>query len=74
MYPYKKIISVVISSYNAQKTLQAALDALENQDIEKEKFEVIIVDDGSNDCSKQLIDKYIQKNTFTLKYFYQKNQ
>ncbi|MBP6257333.1 glycosyltransferase family 2 protein [Patescibacteria group bacterium] len=68
------LISVIISSYNAEKTLSAALDALENQDIGKENFEVIIVDDGSTDGSKQLINNYIKKNTFTLKYYYQTNK
>lgn len=67
-------ISVIISSYNAEKTLAQALDALENQDIWKEKFEVIIVDDWSTDWSKKLIEQYRQKNTFTLKYYYQENK
>lgn len=66
-------ISVIISSYNAEKTLSAALDALEMQDIGKEKFEVIIIDDGSTDWSKKLIEQYIAKNTFTLSYYYQAN-
>ena len=74
MYTYKERISVVISSYNAETTLPAALDALAQQDISKENFEVIIVDDGSTDGSKQLIEAYIQKNTFTLKYYYQSNK
>jgi glycosyltransferase involved in cell wall biosynthesis len=74
MYTYKERISVVISSYNAETTLPAALDALAQQDISKENFEVIIVDDGSTDGSKQLIEAYIQKNTFILKYYYQSNK
>lgn len=67
------IISVIIASYNAEKTLSAALDAIENQDIWKKKFEVIIVDDGSTDGSKRLIEKYIKKNTFNLQYYYQEH-
>lgn len=74
MHIYKEKISVVISSYNAEKTLAQALDALENQDIAKEKFEVIIVDDGSTDNSKNLIHSYIQKGTCSLHYYYQSNQ
>jgi glycosyltransferase involved in cell wall biosynthesis len=74
MQSYKTIISVVISSYNAANTLPAALDALENQDIAKEKFEVIIVDDGSTDESKTIIQRYTDKKTLTLKYYYQTNK
>jgi glycosyltransferase involved in cell wall biosynthesis len=69
-----QLISVIISSYNAEKTLSQALDAFEKQDIGKDNFEVIIVDDGSADGSKELIKKYIKKNTFTLKYYYQENK
>lgn len=42
------MISVIIPAYNAEKTISNCLHALEEQSV-KEKFEVIIVDDGSTD-------------------------
>jgi glycosyltransferase involved in cell wall biosynthesis len=47
--PEKPDLSVVIPSYNRLKALQKTLQALEQQDLSPECFEVIIVDDGSTD-------------------------
>ncbi len=71
---YKDGISVVISSYNALKTLGKCLDAFESQDFDHAKFEVIIVDDGSTDTSKALIETYISDQKISLLYLFQKNQ
>lgn len=49
-------ISVIIPVYNAEKTLNRALDSLLRQDFED--FEVILVDDGSADSSLQILEGY----------------
>lgn len=71
---YQDGISVVISSYNALKTLGKCLDAFESQDFDTSKFQVIIVDDGSTDASKALIHEYIAHEKISLVYLFQKNQ
>ncbi len=42
-------ISVVIATYNRVEHLKRCLEALRNQTLEKEKYEIIVVDDGSRD-------------------------
>lgn len=73
---YKINISVVIPVYNAEKTiitcLSSVISELNTLDCE---WEVITVDDGSQDNSSGLIDNFIKENNFTskIKYCYQKN-
>ena len=43
------MISVIIPAYNAEETIGRCLQALENQSIDKSLYEVIVVDDGSED-------------------------
>jgi cellulose synthase/poly-beta-1,6-N-acetylglucosamine synthase-like glycosyltransferase len=45
------LISVIIPAYNATKTLPACLEALQRQTIGAQRYEVIVVDDGSTDGS-----------------------
>lgn len=49
-------ISVIIPTYNRANTLKNCLEILLNQDYPKEKFEIIVVDDGSRDDTKAVID------------------
>jgi glycosyltransferase involved in cell wall biosynthesis len=43
------VISVVIPAYNAAVTIGECLEALGNQTVPRDQFEVIVVDDGSDD-------------------------
>lgn len=57
-------LSVVIPAYNEERNLKkGVLDEVE-EFLEKKglKYEVIIVDDGSNDTTKEIVYKYISKN------------
>ncbi|WP_138429432.1 glycosyltransferase [Fodinibius saliphilus] len=50
--------SVVIPVYNEATELQKVLDALENQTFPRDKFEVIVVDNGSTDNTEELVRGY----------------
>lgn len=54
-------ISVIIPVYNAQNDLSNAIDSIINQTIGFENIELILVDDASTDCSKDIIMKYQKK-------------
>ena len=57
-------ISVVIPAYNEERNLKKrVLDEVSDY-LEKSKldYEVIIVDDGSTDLTKDIVKKYISKN------------
>ena len=60
-----KKLSVVIPAYNEEQNLKkGSLDMVGNYlDKKKLDYEVIIVDDGSSDSSKEIIKKYISKSS-----------
>lgn len=69
------IISVIISAYNAEGTIRNTLDSLENQDIDKNLYEVIIVDDGSRtDTMRKIVEEYVQRKIMKIYYYYQENR
>lgn len=51
-------ISVIIPVYNGEETIRGCLDALMSQDYPKEDYEVIIVDDGSTDGTREVVKRY----------------
>lgn len=60
-------VSIVVPVYNVQSYVNDCLESLRGQDYKN--FEVIIVDDGSTDNSKQIVEDFIQKyqdNRFRL--------
>lgn len=65
-----KKISIIIPLYNAEKYIQKTIDSIL---IQKDRiFEIIIIDDGSNDNSSEII-KNNYGNEEKIKYYYQKN-
>lgn len=50
--------SIIIPNYNKEKYIAECLDSIFNQTISKDKYEVIVVDDGSTDNSLEIIKKY----------------
>ena len=54
-------ISIVIPVYNTEKYLNECIDSIINQTIGFEKIQVILVNDGSTDRSKEIIDDYCKK-------------
>ena len=48
------LISVVIPAYNAQDDLGNRLDALERQTVPREEYEIIVVNDGSSDGTREI--------------------
>ena len=55
-------ISVIIPVYKSEKYLAYCLESVVNQNFND--FEVILVDDGSNDNSPQICDEYAMKYRF----------
>jgi len=52
------MISVIVPTYNAANTIRDTIEALLNQNYPKNKYEVIFVDDGSNDDTVKIIKSY----------------
>src|SRR3989344_5999395 len=54
-------LSILIPVYNEEKTISKVLDVLKNSSLGVQK-EMIIVNDGSKDQSKKVIESYLKKN------------
>ena len=52
------VISVLIANYNYGKFIERSITSLINQTVEREKFEIIVVDDGSSDDSLEILSKF----------------
>ena len=57
-------VSVVIPAYNARMTLGVTLDSVANQSLRN--FEIILVDDGSQDDTEKIISDWKKKNSTLL--------
>jgi glycosyltransferase involved in cell wall biosynthesis len=56
---FRPLISVVIPTFNRSKYLELALKSLTDQTIGNNEFEVIVINDGSNDNTVELCNKFI---------------
>lgn len=57
------MISVIIPMYNAEKTVINALNSIKAQvAVEIKDFEIIVINDGSTDHSRLLVENYILEN------------
>ncbi len=52
------MISIIVPAYNAEKTLAECLDALLAQSLPRDRYEVIVVDDGSTDRTAEIATRY----------------
>lgn len=57
-YPFA---SIIIPMYNSEETIERCLDSLVNLSYPKDRYEIIVVDDGSTDRSRELAEKYSVK-------------
>ena len=62
--------SILICCYNSEKYIEETINSIIDQSYGN--WEIIIIDDGSIDKTKKIIQKYIKKN-INIKYFFQKN-
>ena len=65
------MITVLTPTYNRERTLTKAYNSLVEQ--ECKEFEWLIIDDGSKDNTKKLVDKFIKENKISIRYFLKKN-
>lgn len=67
----KKTITIFTPSYNRAYILNQLYQSLCQQS--SQDFEWLIVDDGSTDKTKELVESFINEKKITIHYFYQKN-
>jgi len=64
------ILSVIIPTHNRCSLLQAALNSLEMQTLPRSDFEVLVIDNGSTDNTKQVVES-AQQRLGNVRYFYE---
>ena len=65
-------LTVFTPTYNREKSLHRVYESLLSQTYKD--FLWLIIDDGSKDNTKELINKYKKENKIKIKYIYQENQ
>lgn len=66
----EKKLTIIIPVYNRESTIEQTIESIENQTIKD--FEILTVDDGSSDNSKNVIKKLMEKYR-NIRYIYQEN-
>ena len=61
-----ELISIIVPVYNAEKTIRQTLIELQNQ--EYKNIEIVLIDDGSTDASKNICEE-IQKRDDRIKLY-----
>jgi len=64
-------VTVIIPTCNRSATLARCLAALDRQTVLAHEFEVVVVDDGSTDDTRAVVDVHV--SSYPLKYVYQAN-
>lgn len=67
-----KTLTISVAAYNVEKTLEKTLASFNNPKIYND-LEVLIVDDGSTDNTKDIAKKYEKLAPNTFRYIYKKN-
>jgi cellulose synthase/poly-beta-1,6-N-acetylglucosamine synthase-like glycosyltransferase len=52
------MISVIVPAYNAERTISSTINSLLNQNYPKNRYEIIVVDDGSSDKTREIVRKF----------------
>lgn len=69
---YKPILTVFTPTYNRAYSINKCYESLKRQN--NKDFKWLIIDDGSTDNTKELIESYIKEGIIDIKYIYQENQ
>lgn len=67
----EKIITYITPTYNRAKLLARCYSGFKSQT--NKNFVWLVVDDGSTDNTKEIIDNYIKESDFEIKYYYKEN-
>ena len=70
----KNKISVLTPTYNRANLLPKLYKSLVENSKYQAEIEWLIMDDGSTDDTKVVVEKFKKENKLEIKYFYQQNQ
>ena len=73
MDDYKYKLSIIIPMYNAEKYIGICLDSILGSNLLKEEYEIVIVNDGSQDKSPEIAQDYASRYS-NVRYLTQETQ
>jgi len=69
------LVSIVVPAYNEQDVVLEALESVTGLDYPKDKLDIILVNDGSTDSTKDIMQKFIDEHSnYNIKLINQANQ
>lgn len=66
-------VSMIVPCFNEGKTLGATVTSLLSLEYPREQLEIIVVDDGSTDNTREIGETYAARSPSQVKYFYKEN-
>ncbi len=70
---YYPTVSMAVPCFNEGKTLGATITSLLTLEYPKERLEILVIDDGSTDNTKEIAQEYVAAYPAQVKYFYKEN-
>lgn len=67
-------ISIIMPTYNRGDCIEASLRAYMNQTVPKDNFEIIVIDDGSTDGTRDLLERLKKELNYSLSIYRQNNR
>ena len=68
----KPLVTILTPTYNRVHTLPRVFESLQNQTFKD--FEWLVIDDGSTDKTKELVEEFQKISDFQIRYYHQENQ
>jgi glycosyltransferase involved in cell wall biosynthesis len=66
-------LSVVLATFNRAETITETLRHLSLQKLDPARFEVIVIDDGSTDNTREVVERWQRQAPFALTYLHHSN-
>lgn len=57
------LLSIIVPGQNVEAYIGKCLDSLLNQDINSSDYEIIVVNDGSTDKTKEIVERYVSSHS-----------
>jgi cellulose synthase/poly-beta-1,6-N-acetylglucosamine synthase-like glycosyltransferase len=72
---HNPLVSVIVPAYNEEKSIRETLSSIVKLDYPKEKLDIIVVNDGSEDSTEEVVKGFISENRdYNIKIINQENQ
>ncbi|MBW7957109.1 MAG: glycosyltransferase [Deltaproteobacteria bacterium] len=67
-------ISVIICTYNRSALLKDSMRSIMGQDFPKDRYEIVVVDNNSNDSTKEVVEGFAASSPVRIKYVFERRQ